>query len=407
MKTLLKISWRNIWRNPKRSVVMIFAIIIGLWAGLFVSSLMFGLLQARFETSIEQQFSHIQIHNPEFIKDQNLKYGIAEWESLSLALASDPAVKSYSGRTMVNGMLATATLTRGVNIIGVDPEAEALTTRLDGNIVEGSYFEEDRRNPILIGKALADKTRLQERSRVVLTFQNLDGELVSASFRVAGIFRTANSMLDDMNVFVLRSDLIDYVGQDMVINEIAMIAHDLDHLNEIRDTYLSSYPGLTIRTWAELSPELSFIQEIGQSMLLVILVIILFALAFGLVNTMLMSVYERVRELGMLMAVGMNRRRVFGMIMFETAFLTLLGAFGGMALGVISNTITGRTGLDLAVVGGDSLSDFGYPTMVYPYLGAEFYVMLTGLVIIMVFITAIFPAVKALRLKPAEAVRAE
>jgi putative ABC transport system permease protein len=273
--------------------------------------------------------------------------------------------------------------------------------------VEGSYFDEGGRNPILIGKALAEKTKLQERSRVVLTFQNLDGELVSASFRVAGIFRTANSMLDDMNVYVLQSDLNDYVGHEMVINEIAMIAHDLDHINDIRDTYLSSYPGLTIRTWAELSPELSFIQEIGQSMLLVILVIILFALAFGLVNTMLMSVYERVRELGMLMAVGMNRRKVFGMIMLETAFLTFLGAFGGMVLGIISNTITGHTGLDLAVVGGDSLGDFGYPTMVYPYLGAEFYVMLTALVIIMVFITAIFPAVKALRLKPAEAVRAE
>jgi len=122
---------------------------------------------------------------------------------------------------------------------------------------------------------------------------------------------------------------------------------------------------------------------------------------------MLMSVYERIHELGMLMAVGMNRRRVFGMIMFETAFLTFLGAFGGMILGVISNMITGRTGLDLAVVGGDSLNDFGYPSMVYPTLGTHFYFILTGLVIIMVFITAIFPAVKALRLKPAEAVRKE
>jgi len=407
MKTLLKISWRNIWRNPKRSLVMIFAIIIGLWAGIFVSSLMFGLLQARFETSIEQQFSHIQIHNPEFIKDRNLKYGVDKWESLSRELASDPMVKAFSGRTMANGMLATATLTRGVNIIGVDPEAEAMTTSLDGNIVEGSYFEEGGRNPILVGRALAEKTKLQERSRLVLTFQNIDGELVSASFRVAGIFQTANSMLDEMNVYLLPADLNGYVGHEKVIDEIALLAHDTDRLNEIRDTYLASYPGLTIRTWAELSPELSYIQELGQTMLLVILIIILFALAFGLVNTMLMSVYERIPELGMLMAVGMNRRRVFGMIMFETAFLTFLGAFGGMILGVISNMITGRTGLDLAVVGGESLKDFGYPTMVYPNLGSEFYIMLTGLVIIMVFITAIFPAVKALRLKPAEAVRKE
>ena len=407
MKTLLKISWRNIWRNPKRSLVMICAIVIGLWAGIFVSSLMFGLLQARFETSIEQQFSHIQIHNPEFIKDHHLKYGIDAWEPLTAKLGSDPAIKAFSGRTIANGMLATATLTRGVNIIGIDPDAEALTTRLHDAVVEGSYFEAGGRNAILVGKSLADKTKLQERSRLVLTFQNLDGELVSASFRVAGIYQTANTMLDGLNVYVMQDDLIDYVGQEMVINEIAMLAHDPDRLYEIRDNYLASYPGLLVRTWAELSPELSFIQELGQTMLLVILIIILFALAFGLVNTMLMSVYERIHELGMLMAVGMNRRRVFGMIMFETAFLTFLGAFGGIILGIISNMITGRTGLDLAAVGGDSLNDFGYPSMVYPELGADFYVMLTGLVVIMVFITAIFPAVKALRLKPAEAVRSE
>ena len=407
MKTLLKISWRNIWRNPKRSLVMIFAIIIGLWAGIFVSSLMFGLLQARFETSIEQQFSHIQMHNPEFLKDRHLKYGIDQWEKLSSALVADPLLKAFSGRTIANGMLATATITRGVNIIGVDPQAEASTTRLDKNIVEGNYLEEGARHPILVGKALAEITKLQKHSRLVLTFQNFDGELVSASFRVAGIFQTANTMLDEMNVYVLKSDLSAYVGQEMVINEIAIVANDLDQLTDIAGNYRESFPELTIRTWAELSPELGYIQELGQTMLLVTLVIIMFALAFGLVNTMLMSVYERIHELGMLMAVGMNRRRVFGMIMFETAFLTFLGAFGGMVLGIISNLVTGRTGIDLAVVGGDSLNDFGYPSLVYPSLGPHFYVMITGLVIIMVFFTAIFPAVKALRLKPAEAVRKE
>ncbi|MBW6498953.1 MAG: ABC transporter permease [Bacteroidales bacterium] len=120
-----------------------------------------------------------------------------------------------------------------------------------------------------------------------------------------------------------------------------------------------------------------------------------------------MSVYERIHELGMLMAVGMNRRKVFGMIMFETAFLTFLGALGGMLLGFVTNAITGRTGLDLAAVGGDSLNEFGYPSMVFPTMETPMYFILTLLVVIMVFITSIFPAVKALKLKPAEAVRKE
>jgi ABC-type antimicrobial peptide transport system permease subunit len=145
----------------------------------------------------------------------------------------------------------------------------------------------------------------------------------------------------------------------------------------------------------------------GQTMLVVILVIILFALAFGLVNTMLMSVFERIHELGMLMAVGMNRKKVFGMIMLETAFLTFLGAAGGMLLGYFTTLIFGKSGIDLASVGGDSMHDFGFPSLIYPTLEPPMFVVLTILVIITAFLTSIYPALKALRLKPAEAVRTE
>lgn len=407
MRILLKISWRNIWRNPKRSLVMIFAITIGLWAGVFVGALMFGLLDQRFKTSIEQHISHIQIHHPEFLKDKNVKFGIEEWETLKEELNSDPRIKSFTGRTLVNGMLATATLTRGVNIIGIQPEAESSTTGLDKNILEGSYFEQHSRNPILIGKALADKTKLQERSRLVLTFQNADGDLVSASFRVAGIFQTANSLLDQQNVYVLQSDLDAYIGEKRIINEIALIGNDIDQINSIGDHYKASFPHLSIRTWSEVSPELSYLQGMSQTMLFFILAIILFALAFGLVNTMLMTVFERVRELGMLMAVGMNRKRVFGMIMFETTFLTFLGAIGGMLLGFMTIRFFGHTGIDLSAVGGDSLSEFGYPSTVYPQIEASFFMMLSLMVVITAFLTSIYPALKALRLKPAEAVKTQ
>ncbi|MBE0661887.1 MAG: ABC transporter permease [Bacteroidales bacterium] len=407
MKTLLKISWRNIWRNPKRSMVMIIAITLGLWAGVSVSALMFGLLDQRFKTSIEQHVSHLQIHNPEFLKDNNVKYGIAESESLMAAVSSDPEIKTFSGRTIVNGMLATATLTRGINIIGIDPLAEANTTGLDRNIFEGTYFVESGRNPVLIGKKLAEKTKLQIRSRLVLTFQNKDGELVSASFRVAGIFQSANTMLDERNIYVLQTDIIGYIGHDETINELAIVAHDLETVNGLSESYSQRFPGLSVRTWAEISPELSYMQEMSESMLMIILAIILFALAFGLVNTMLMSVFERVHELGMLMAVGMNRKKVFGMIMFETSFLTFLGAMGGMLFGFLTTQFFGRTGINLAKVGGDSLHSFGFPSKIYPSLNADFFLMLTMLVIITAFLTSIYPAMKALRLKPAEAIRKE
>jgi putative ABC transport system permease protein len=404
MKILLKISWRNVWRNPKRSLVMIIAIAVGLWGGIFAASLSFGLIEQRFKTTVEQQVSHIQMHHPEFLKDNNVKYGIADWNELKQALNADEDISAFSGRTKVNGMLASANLTSGVNIIGVDPAQEAATTRLNNNIVEGHFFDEAGRNPVLVGKELAEKTKIQERSRIVLTFQDIEGELVSATFRVAGIYQTANSSFDERNVYVLQSDLTEYIGGELKINEVALIGHDLEQIPASSERYQNEFPGLTIRTWSEISPELSYMQETTGTMLMIVLVIILLALAFGLVNTMLMSVFERIKELGVLMAVGMNKRRIFGMIMLETIFLTFIGAAGGMLSGIFTIRLLGRTGLDLAAVGGDSLNEFGFPTVVYPNLETSFFLMLIVLVVITAVVTAIYPSLKALKLRPAEAV---
>jgi len=136
-------------------------------------------------------------------------------------------------------------------------------------------------------------------------------------------------------------------------------------------------------------------------------VIILLALAFGLVNTMLMSVYERIRELGMLMAVGMNKKRIFSMIILETSFLTLLGAGLGVLLSLASIRLLGERGLDLSVVGGDSMNDLGFASVVYLQLEPSFFMTLFFLVVATALLTSVFPAMKALRLRPAEAVRHE
>ncbi len=407
MKTLLKISWRNVWRNPKRSLVMILAITVGLWGGIFAASLSFGLLAQRFELTIVQHVSHIQIHHPEFLKDYNIRYNIPEWNELNKTISRHESIMAYSPRTRLNGMLASANLTRGINIIGIDPELEANTTGLDHNTVDGSYLNPDSRNPILVGKKLADKTKLQQGSRVVLTFQGFDGDLIAGTFRVAGIFQTSNTAYDESNVYVLNTDLASFLGQPDYLNEVAILATDMAMVEQMADNIQQLFPGLSVRSWTDISPELSYLQEMAATMLLFILVIILLALAFGLVNTMLMSVYERVREIGVLMAIGMNKKRIFSMITIETVFLTFLGAIGGMAAGALSIRLLQNIGLNLGAVGGDTLNEWGFPSLVYPQLEPSFFGMLVILVVITSMFTSIFPSMKALRLHPAEAIRKE
>jgi putative ABC transport system permease protein len=407
MKTLVKIAWRNVWRNPKRSLVMILAVTVGLWGGIFAASLSFGLIAQRFELTIVQHVSHIQIHHPEFLKDYNLRYSIPEWDELERYISEHESILAYSPRTRLNGMLASANLTKGINIIGVDPELEAATTGINHNTVEGSYLNQDSRHPILVGKKLAEKNKLQEGSRVVLTFQGYDGDLIAGTFRVAGIFQTSNTAYDEGNVYVLHTDLANFLDHPDCLNEVAIMAYDIEQVEQVASSTQQIFPGLSVRSWTDISPELSYMQEMAGTMLMFILVIILLALAFGLVNTMLMSVYERIKEIGVLMAIGMNKKRLFSMITIETVFLTFLGAFAGIITGSLTIRLLQNTGLNLGAVGGDTLNEWGFPSMVYPQLEPSFFGMLVILVVITSMFTSIFPSMKALRLHPAEAIRKE
>lgn len=402
---LIILAWRNIWRNTRRSLVMIFAVMIGLWAGVFVASLTTGLMEQRFRTSIQQQFSHIQIHHPDYIKENNVVHRIKEWETLSRDIRENGNVDAFSMRTLVSGMIASSNLTTGIKLNGINPEMENQTTGLTGNVVEGDYFSGKENNPILLGRRLADKMKVKSGSRVVVTFQDTRGELTSALFRVSGIYQTSNSMNDEQNAYVLQNDLNDLISGDMVINQVALICHDIDSVRSVAGQLQAKYGDLTVRTWKEISPELSYMQEMTGVMMTVILLVILLALAFGLLNTILMSVYERIRELGMLMAIGMNKKRVFGMILLETLFITLTGGLAGMLFGIATIRLFHFTGIDFAKVGGNSLNAYGFDSVVYPSLGTGFFFTVTLLTLATALVTSIYPALKALRLNPSEAIR--
>ncbi|NTW25708.1 MAG: ABC transporter permease [Lentimicrobium sp.] len=405
MKTIITISWRNVWRNKSRSITILLAIAFGLWGGIFATSISAGMMKQRFRTSIEMQVSHLQIHNPQFLKDDNIKFSISKADAIIAHLKTDTAVKAFSARTISNGMLSTATLTKGIKILGIDAIHEAVTTQLSTCVIEGNYLSDKGRNPVLIGQKLAEKLKLETGSRVVMTFTDVEGEIVSASFRIEGIYRTSHTILDETRAYVRQKDLQHLIGGEAVVNEIAVLLKDIDEVNPYIAKLKSDFPENEIRSWGQISPDLLYMNEMAGETLLVLLVIIMLALAFGLLNTMLMTVFERTRELGMLMAVGMNKIKVFMMILLETTFLTISGAIAGGILSAITIYLTGRTGIDLSSVGGDSMNDFGIDSVVYPSLFPGFFTDILVMVLLTSILSAVYPAYKALKLKPSEAIR--
>lgn len=397
------IAWRNVWRNKKRSVVIIASVTVGLWAGVFILALSFGMTDERKEMMINEHFSHIQIHDPVFKDKQEIGQYIRNGTKILTEVQHMPGVKKASGRILINGMLTAPHGSDGVLIKGIFPKEESELTGLNSKLSQGEYFP-DKKNRIFLGEALADKLGLKLGSKIVLTFQDTSANMVAGAFRICGLYKTVNKKLDESLVYVKISDLTRILEMDTIIHEIAILANNDQMVDTLYNELNLKYPDTKVETWRQLSPELKYLDEMMGIYLYIFIGIILFALAFGLVNTMLMSVLERVRELGMLMSIGLNKTKLFLMILLETCFLAFTGAITGLILGFLSIYITGIIGIDLSIVQ-QGMEEFGMSTVLYPSLDWGYYPIIAGMVIVFAILSSIYPAIKALQLNPSQAIR--
>lgn len=400
---ILKIAWRNIWRSRTRSLVVVGAIALGVWSVLFLMGFSQGLIEGYIANLIESELSHIQIHHPEYKKDYDIQFARSNPDPQAAEIAAVPGVKALTNRTLVNGMISSSKGARGIRVKGVDPAPEAIVTNLDKKILEGAYFPEGKKNQILVGRSLADKLGLKLRTKIVLTFQNLEGEITASAFRITGIFETDNKQYDESQVFVMREELNGLLGAPGLGHETAILVDQNEDMAPVAAALRLKYPDQLVETYRQISPEADLFDSQLQLSSVIFMTIVMLALAFGIVNTMLMAVLERVRELGMLMAVGMNKLRVFLMIVTETILLGMIGAPIGLGLGALTISSLGHTGMDLSMWS-KGMQEFGISEMVYPALDPALYGQLVFAVLITAVIGSIYPALKAIRLRPVDAI---
>ena len=401
---LLKIAWRNVWRNKSRSLIVIASIAVGVWALIAGTGFMNGFMVSYISDTINHNTSNIQIHHPNYDEDKDIKFFIPNAAEKEDLLRNIPGVKAASKRVLVNGMIASAKKASGVEIRGIEVDNEKNVTLLDSLIVEGAYFEGIKRNPVVIGQKLAEELGVRIRSKIVLTFSDKDGEMVSSAYRVVGIIKTSAINLNEMTAFVRDSDLQPLLGIGDNYHEIAALTEVQAEEQPIITTYEQTYEEDLIQDWREIAPELAYVSDMFANMLYILMGIILTALVFGIINTMLMAVLERIKELGMLMAVGMNKSKVFFMIVIETIFLGMVGTPIGMLVGYLNVSFYHEHGVDLSEYS-EGLESFGYSADLFPYLDPSTYIIVAIGVFITTIVGAAYPAYKAISLKPVEALQ--
>lgn len=401
---LPKIAWRNIWRSRTRSLVVIGSVVIGIWALIFLLGFFHGQVDNYVSNIIENETSHIQIHDSLFKSDFEVRYFMPDAGKIIDQLKTDPEVKAVTERLLVNGMLSSTAAVQGVMAKGIDLSQENPVTRLAEKIVEGSGFESDKRNQILISERMAEKLKVGVRSKVVLTFQNIHGDISTGAFRIVGVYKTVNRASDELYVYTQIEDmrrLTDVPAGGA--HEIAMLLNDFDRTDTIALAMSHRFPW-KVETYKQISPDLELFNSQIQINMIIMTVIFMLALIFGIINTMLMAVLERIKELGMLMAVGMNKMKVFFMVVWETIFIALIGAPIGLLLGYLTTIYLHHIGINLSNWS-KALEEFGMSDIVRPSLTSETFFTIVISVIITAVLASIYPALKAIRLKPVEALR--
>ena len=406
MSILLKIAWRNIWRNPRRSWVLITAIAVGVFSFLGAVAYIDGFSIQMVDSAINLQGGHIQVSGRGYHENPTIRTYVPDVARVERAVAEVEGIR-YASQATTPGMINSAEQASGVVITGVDPGREPMVSSLSESIVEGAYLSpEGDANEVIIGAALAERLNVLLGEKVVLMANDLDNEVSAGAYRVVGLFRTNSSDFDKTNVYLhldRARELIGYTAEQASAVTLRLDP-DLDlvqtaiHLQTTLDA-----SDLETLTWRERSPLLVMMNEM-MSLANVFLVVILFtAIAFTLVNSFIMVIFERIREIGIMSANGVRPGQVRLMLYFEAVFIVLLGTAVGGVLAIALISWWSAVGLDLSAFA-EGLSSFGAASVIYPYVHWGHILNGFVLIFVMVLLAVLYPAVKASRFETVDAI---
>ncbi len=412
---LLRLAWRNLWWNPRRTLIAMSAIGLGYAMLLFVASLMAGLRQQMIESGTGLLLSDIEVHAPDYYPDRPVNRTLGgkngtDVKALIAAVAADPRILAASPRVYAYGLVSAAHQSAGAQLLGVVPDQEQKITELHRRVVKGSDLNDAMPKGVVMGDKFATAIGVDVGSEIVLLTSAADGSTGNDLYTIAGLFHTGRDDMDRGLVLMPLASLQELLRLPPErIHEVGIKLRDVDATTATAAALaaqLSKIIPVRVRPWQELAPELADYVQFNRRVTFILFFIFFLSAAMGIVNTMLMSIIERTRELGVLMALGMRPVEVVALIVLEAASLAGVSLVLGAALGIPILWYLQVHGLNLGgnrgaiSLAGIVVGPLWYGRPAYAaYTQAGLGLALTSVV------AALYPALRAARFRPAEALR--
>ncbi len=401
---ILKLAWRNIWRNLRRTVITLSAVSFGLASVILFMGFTDGFHTQWISNYVRAYTGHIQVYAKGYHEDPDLAKTFNPGVAME-AIGKIKGVEYVTTRVEAEGLASTAESSAGVLIRGVDLVREDEITRIREKIISGGYLKAGDKGA-LIGYKLAKKLDAGVGEKIVLMTQDAQGTLSAELFRVRGIFRMGAMDFDSSLVLIPEDTARAFTALGSKVTEIAVILNRPEDVGPMASTLKERLGplGLEVYQWQELMPALKEMVELDDVFMYIILVIVLVVVAFGILNTMLMSIMERTRELGIMMALGTRPGSIVALVLTEAFFIGALGTAVGTTLGVAGNWFFSVHGIDLSKWAGAMEFFAAINPVVYPETRIVVLVWSGVVVFATALLSAVYPALKASRLKPVEAI---
>ena len=405
MGKLLRMAWRNVWRNWRRTLIALLAIALGLTALIFMDGLIGGSRQAIYGNAVRLQGGNLQVHAPGYReKAKRLPLlPLADANSVVQTASAQPQVIAASRRINTGGFASSREATVPVLISGIEPEQEAPVGLLADNIVQGRYLAAGDEDLILIGRTMADRLDTGVGDRITLVGRATHEQMRRRTMTVVGIYDLGLSEVEKRMVYVSLAEAQTLFDLRDQATEVVVALESVGQEETVVAALRAALPGYEVSSWEELNPELKQSMDVDQQFMNIFGLVALLIAGIGVLNLLLMAVFERTREIGLLAAMGLKRREIVALFLLEGTLIGLLGALIGCALGGLLVGLVGQVGIEYA-----GASEVGELTALlgdrlYPKLQVDLLVERALSVAIIAALASLYPAWQASKREPAEA----
>lgn len=400
---VVKLAWRNLWRNYRRTFIMLGAIAIGAWAMIFMTALLRGMVNEMVRDGIRALPGHVQIHHPSYRDDPSVENLLSAPDARLEAALAATGVVAWTSRVRVPAVISSERDSRGVTLIGIAPQEERRLSFVADDISDGRFLDGPDDRGLVVGRKMLDTLETDLGKRVVIMSQDPDNEIADRGFRIVGVFESKVPTYEEQMVFAGRTVVQEMLKISDQVSEIAILGVDYRSAESLRDRIAANVEGdVEIKSWYELDAYLGTMLPVMDGFVLVWIIVVFLALSFGLVNTLVMAVFERVREIGLMLALGMKPVTILGQIIVESLCLLALGLLAGNLLAAASVFVV-RDGIDISIVG-EGMEMFGAASVLYPELMIGDVIMANVIVMVLGFLASLSPAWRASRYEPIEAI---